>query len=125
MPRMENVCLRIVVPSLLAAMTAFAVGCGGRGSDNVGTTSQALNSNEETAYQFFIGKGLTDYQSAAIVGNLMQESSVDPTVSQYGGGPGRGIAQWSAGGRWDTDSQDNVAWYAGQQGESMYSLNLQ
>ncbi len=125
---MRNMNLRILAPSLLAVVAACSVGCGGRdgGNGNGGATSQeALNSNEETAYQFFIGKGLTDFQSAAIVGNLMQESSVDPTIAQYGGGPGRGIAQWSVGGRWDTSSEDNVAWYAGQQGQSIYSLDLQ
>jgi hypothetical protein len=32
----------------------------------------------------------------------MQESSVRPTAVEYGGGPGRGIAQWSVGGRFNT-----------------------
>src|SRR5207248_580584 len=40
-------------------------------------------------------------------------------------GPGRGIAQWSAGGRWDRDANDNVAAYAAQKGQSMGSLGLQ
>ena len=29
------------------------------------------------------------------MGNLQQESGMDPTKKQYGGGPGRGIAQWT------------------------------
>lgn len=80
--------------------------------------------NDKTAFDFFVGKGLTNFQAAGIVGNLDQESGVDPTIAQYGGGPGRGIAQWSVGGRWDTGT-DSVAHYANQQGASIYSLNLQ
>jgi MYXO-CTERM domain-containing protein len=81
--------------------------------------------NDKAAYDFFVGKGLTSYQAAGIVGNLDQESGVDPNAVQYNGGPGRGIAQWSVGGRWDTSGNDNATWYAGQQGESVWSLNLQ
>jgi len=81
--------------------------------------------NDRAAFDFFINKGLTGVQAAGIVGNLDQESGVDPTIVQYGGGPGRGIAQWSVGGRWDTSAGDNVTSYASQQGESRLSLNLQ
>src|SRR5262249_20512346 len=82
-------------------------------------------SNTKTAFQFFVAKGLKRYQAAAIVGNLIQESSVNPNSVQYGGGPGRGIAQWSVGGRWDTEHNDNVHWYAAKKGQSIHSLNLQ
>src|SRR4029077_6177192 len=91
----------------------------------VGQSEQALNSNDQTAFYFFVGKGLTNFQAAGIVGNLDQESNDDPTAVQYGGGPGRGIAQWSVGGRWDTDSGDNATAYASKMGESVWSLNLQ
>jgi len=118
--------------NLLAAAAVLAMGVAGTGcvaqaSDSEETASNAdpLSSNEKAAYEFFVGKGLTSYQAAGIVGNLIQESSVSPTVEQYGGGPGRGIAQWSAGGRWDTDGGDNVRWYAAKEGESMESLTLQ
>lgn len=85
----------------------------------------ALSSNAHTAYNYFVNKGLTPVQAAGIVGNLMQESSVSPTVAEYGGGPGRGIAQWSVGGRWDSSSHDNVTWYANQHGVSRWALNTQ
>jgi hypothetical protein len=39
-------------------------------------------------------------QAAGIVGNLLQESSVNP-ASVQADGPGRGIAQWSSGARWN------------------------
>ena len=83
------------------------------------------DANNQVAFDYFVGKGLTAVQAAGIVGNLDQESGMDPTISQSGGGVGRGIAQWSAGGRWDTDTNDNVAWYAGQEGASADSLDLQ
>lgn len=51
-------------------------------------------SNQQAAYEFFIGKGLSPEQSAGIVGNLMQESNINPED------PGGGIAQWQ-GSRWN------------------------
>ena len=96
-----------------------------RGGRGVQPGSATVSSNEKTAYEYFVGKGLKSFQAAAIVGNLEQESDVDPTIAQYGGGPGRGIAQWSEGGRWNADADDNVAWYAAKEGASEYSLSLQ
>lgn len=59
-----------------------------------------LPPNTHAAYDYFIGQGFTPAQSSGIVGNLIQESGVNPEAVQYAGGPGRGIAQWSVGGRW-------------------------
>jgi MYXO-CTERM domain-containing protein len=99
-------------------------GCVGA-PEPTGETSAALFVNDQAAYDFFVGKGLAGFQSAGIVGNLDQESGVNPASVQYGGGPGRGIAQWSVGGRWDSSANDNVLAYASKQGESSGSLNLQ
>ncbi len=93
--------------------------------ETTSTTEQGLSGNVHAAYDYFLARGLTKRQSAGIVGNLMQESSVIPTAVQYGGGPGRGIAQWSVGGRWDRSSHDNVTWYAAQHGESRWALRTQ
>ena len=82
------------------------------GASSSPPSSSMCTGNNGTAYDFFVSKGLTDTESAAIVGNLVQESSVNPASVQEGGGPGRGIAQWSVKGRWDTDSNDNVEAYA-------------
>lgn len=81
----------------------------------------AAANNNETGYDFFVGKGLTKEQSAGIIGNLIQESGspIDPRAAQNPG-LGRGIAQWSEGGRWD-----ELVRYANRQGQSRYSLNLQ
>ena len=61
------------------------------------------SNNAARAFNFFTDYGLTSEQSAGIVGNLVIESGreVDPAIHQIGGGPGRGIAQWEVGGRWD------------------------
>ena len=124
-----------VLPSprgLLVALSlgaAFALaGCGDAGPsgpiERTATEQADLFANDVTACNYFVGKGLTNYQSAGIVGNLDQESGVNPGAVQAGG-PGRGIAQWSVGGRWDTDSNDNAVWYAGKEGQSVESLQLQ
>ena len=111
--------------------SVFATGCVADASgddpneEDVSVENDALTSNEKTAFEFFVNKGLKQYQAAAIVGNLIQESSVDPKSVQFGGGPGRGIAQWSVGGRWDSDHHDNVHWYASMKGKSVHSLHLQ
>jgi MYXO-CTERM domain-containing protein len=110
----------------LAAMTL--IGCLGAPPVVEGEASEALGSafaNDKPAFDFFVAKGLTNFQSAGIVGNLDQESGVNPGSVQYGGGPGRGIAQWSVGGRWDSSANDNVLAYAAKLGQPSGSLNLQ
>jgi len=84
----------------------------------------SLSNNARTAFNYFVAKGLTEIQAAGIVGNLMQESSVRPTAVQYGGGPGRGIAQWSVGGRWNTGT-NNVTSFAAARGVSKWALDTQ
>jgi len=75
--------------------------------------------NDRTAFDFFVSKGLTDFQAAGVVGNLDQESGMNPTAAQATG-PGRGIGQWSLGQRW---SQAQA--YAAQTGRDVWSLDLQ
>lgn len=84
----------------------------------------ALGNNARTAFNFFKQKGLTDIQAAGVVGNLMQESSVRPTAVEYGGGPGRGIAQWSIGGRWNS-GRSSVVSFASSRGADRWALQTQ
>ncbi len=71
------------------------------------STSLTGADNREKAFNYFIAKGLNSEQSAAIIGNLKQESGINPT-SKQSPGEGRGIAQWNqpadqpegTGGRW-------------------------
>ena len=109
--------------TILSTLVVAAFGCSAAatGGDEGASSSEAIStlpSNAHASFQYFVGKGLTRIQSAAIVGNLIQESSVDPTIHELGGGPGRGIAQWSSGGRWNASSHDNVVWYASTHGGS-------
>lgn len=78
--------------------------------------------NVKAAYQYFMRKGLTPVQSAGIVGNLMQESGVNPTSNQNNGGKGRGIAQWTVDERWVTlqnyaksENREDEIWTLGLQ----------
>jgi hypothetical protein len=110
------------------AVLALSVlaGCAAQPTDAVSEVQGALSPspNDEAAFNFFVGKGLTDIQAAGIVGNLDQESQMNPGSIQSDG-PGRGIAQWSTGGRWDTSKNDNVVAFASAHGESATSLGLQ
>ncbi len=123
--------------ALLTSLAALCLvvtlaGCGdsgpARGNEVVGEGEAALTpylfTNDKAAYEYFVGKGLTNFQAAGIVGNLDQESGSSPTAVQPGG-PGRGIAQWSVGGRWDSGTNDNATAYASQHGQSVWSLGLQ
>lgn len=117
----------VLAPCLVACTAVATAGCSaasGSGED-VASSSADVSSAEHTAYEFFVGKGLKGFQAAGIVGNLQQESDVDPTAIEYGGGPGRGIAQWSTGGRWNSDYHDNMVWYASTHGLNEWSLTPQ
>jgi hypothetical protein len=116
--------------SLFTVLASAAAGCATDTEsadllDDTGVSEAALSSNEQAAFNFFVAKGLTSIQSAGIIGNLMQESGVNPAAVQFGGGPGRGIAQWSVGGRWDTSRNDNVTSFASARGLSRGALNTQ
>jgi hypothetical protein len=121
---------KITFPALLSVIALLGLGSAGCASEapveGEGASSNALSTsaNQHTAYSFFVGKGLSRIQSAAIVGNLIQESGVSPTIAQSGG-PGRGIAQWSVGGRWDRTPGDNLHSFAASRGESATSLQAQ
>jgi tail lysozyme len=117
---------------LSITLTAFALamfaGCAtdpAGDDDPTSMTEQDLTSNQHAAFNYFVARGLTKRQSAGIVGNLIQESSVIPTAVEFGGGPGRGIAQWSVGGRWNVSHHDNMTWYAAAHHVSRWGLNPQ
>ncbi len=81
------------------------------GDDGLPTTCDSNSSdsgplvgadNIEKAFHYFVDKGLTPIQSAGILGNLRQESGVNPLSQQDGSsgvtpkdGVGFGIAQWT------------------------------
>lgn len=79
----------------------------GKGSGSAGSVKLIGKDNVEKAFNYFMQRGLSAMQSAAIIGNLMQESGVNPRAAQPGG-KGRGIAQWSTGDRWDSNPKGNM-----------------
>lgn len=60
-------------------------------------TSGTALQNEKAAFAYFVGQGYTKEAAAGIIGNFYVESGMDPGRAQYGGGPGRGLAQWGYG----------------------------
>jgi hypothetical protein len=98
----------------------------GKTLDGFGFTDGMGGTNTEKAFNFFRGAGFTAQQAAGIVGNLLIESGndLDPSTKQGDRGPGRGIAQWTKGGRWDTDPT-NLKDYAARFGVPMENLEIQ
>ncbi len=80
------------------------------------------NDHEQQAFNFFIGapRSLTPEQSAAIVGNLIQESGVNPTAVNSSSGA-YGIAQWLGGRRTALDSY--AASHGGRADDMVIQLN--
>jgi hypothetical protein len=87
------------------------------------------NDRAQKAYNFFISKGLTPIQSAAILGNFMRESGIVPTRVQGGGESntvpldgktGYGLAQWT-----DLGRQQALVDYSKQLNIPVYTLELQ
>lgn len=52
---------------------------------------------ENIIWDFLKVNGYTDIQAAAIIGNLYQESGLNPSRTEYGTGEGIGLVQWSFG----------------------------
>jgi hypothetical protein len=110
--------------AMVVALVLTACGQAADSEEPIEHSASALTANDKTAFDYFLGKGLAPFQAAGIVGNLDQESNMDPGAVQPGG-PGRGIAQWSVGGRWDSDANDNAKAYAAAHGKTVTSLSLQ
>ena len=79
---------RLLAPCVLSSIAMLA-GCGSAGDGtDVGISSSAVTSaNNKTAFDYFVSKGLTDDQAAGIVGNLDQESGMDPRSPSTAEGP--------------------------------------
>ena len=75
--------------SIKGCLTGVGEGGAGAGTALVG------NDNIEKVLRFFVGKGLSLKQAAAIAGNLEQESRINPTIENSI--DAYGIAQWLGG----------------------------
>jgi len=83
---------------------------------------------EKGSPEYIINKlvngGLTKTAAIGVVANLKAESNLDPGIKQIGGGPGRGLAQWEKGGRYDTDPI-NLNKFADKKGTNWADLDTQ
>ena len=80
-------------------------------------------------YKRLTDGGLTPTAAIGVIANLKVESNLDPGAKQKTNkrdvfGPGRGLAQWERGGRFDTD-RINLVKFAKQQGKDWHDLDVQ
>ena len=92
--------------------------------NNLPDIQLAGNGYPEQVWNFFKSLGYTDETTAGILGNMQQESGVNPTVVQKGSGHAAGIAQWESykkkSGRWKA-----MADYAASKGKDWTDLKSQ
>ena len=81
------------------ALNPTAQSGGGTGG-GTGTVLASGNGNAQTVFNTLVSMGFTKQAAAGVIGNLQQESNVNPLSKQDGGGPGRGIMQWTDTDRW-------------------------
>jgi hypothetical protein len=89
-----------------STLGATSASCGCSTSPSTSSPTLVGSNNIQQAFNFFVSQGLTGPQAAGAVGNLEQESSVNPLSNQAGGSTqnpndagslGWGIAQWTPG----------------------------
>lgn len=86
------------------------------------------DSNVEKAFNYLVRQGLAPHQAAGIVGNLSEESYVNPSIQEGGAltpdypiaGRGFGIAQWTPASR-----QQNLVDFAAKRNTPVNDLNIQ
>ena len=85
--------------ALIAVGFIISIVLGIVNSDTGDWNLDGLNPDEKTIAIFFKGNGLTKLQTAAIMGNMKQESSCNPASTQVDGmvGGGIGLCQWGYG----------------------------
>ncbi|BCG66385.1 tail length tape-measure protein [Staphylococcus phage vB_SsapH-Golestan101-M] len=86
--------------------------------DSGGSASDVGGEGAEKIYKFLKGKGLSDNQAAAVMGNLYQESKLDPNAVNSSSGA-YGIAQWTGARKTGLDN------FAKKQGKKSSDLDVQ
>lgn len=120
-----------VIPGGVGAVSAAAAGvCDVPGASSspaqniTAPDQQGGLSNQEYIWRTLRGNGFSEEATAGIMGNLEQESGMDPLADQYGkgltDGNGYGIAQWTF-----NDRQQPLVAYANKNGGSYKDLEIQ
>ena len=93
-----------VIPDPIMGSGSGGGGGGGGSNPGSGTPGDGstpdigdIGDTAKAVWTFFTGAGYSKECTAGIMGNLQQESGMNPTRKQSGGGVGRGIAQWTVG----------------------------
>ena len=81
-------------------------------------TDLVCSPNAALAYDYLVGKGLADFQAAAIIGNLQQESALNPRAFAPSE-KAYGIAQWRL------DRWDGLQRFAAARGVDPFDFNIQ
>ena len=68
--------------------------------DGFNEGSAEMNDNAFMIWYYFTNLGFTNEAIAGLLGNLQQESTLDPWRYQNGVGPGYGLAQWDPASGW-------------------------
>lgn len=89
-----------------------------------GTDISGISDVKQAVWQYFTSRGYTKEATAGIMGNMQQESGIDPTKLQNGRGPAAGICQWenytTKSSRWA-----NLNAYAQSKGKNWTDLQTQ
>ena len=110
---------------LKKALLAQGKGGSGSGDSDSGGVEDIANGDMKANAQSISDyikkhvKGATSEAIAGLLGNLQQESGLDPSKVEAGGGGGHGLAQWT-GARWN-----DLQRYAQSKGKSWDDLGLQ
>ena len=85
------------------------------------------STNEEICWNYFISQGFSEAATAGILGNMYVESggTFDPSIHQYGGGPGRGLCQWEESYSGGSGRYNQLAAFAGRLGLSWDDITVQ
>ena len=89
----------------LAAQSSSGGTSPGTSTSTPGQDISGISDYEQAVWTYFTSRGYTPQATAGIMGNMYQESGVNPTAIQGGGkGPAAGICQWeninTGGARW-------------------------
>ncbi|MGI9027568.1 MAG: phage tail tip lysozyme [Candidatus Saccharimonadales bacterium] len=101
--------------------------CNVSGGGGGGPIDLTGSDNEEKIFNFFVGQGLKPFQAAGIMGNMYEESGLNPRALQPGTtgdapipGRGYGLVQWTFPAR-----QDPLIKKARDAGKKVYDLGIQ
>ena len=85
------------------------------------------STNEEVCWNYFISQGFSEAATAGILGNMYVESggTFDPSIHQYGGGPGRGLCQWEESYSGGSGRYNNLVAFAEGLGKSWDDITAQ